>query len=173
MYDCKFYLSMNIDDLRRQLASRNLPTEGLKRDLAWRLATLDNPLDRRSLGLPRPASASSSNGGGMLAETKYHRPATDFRNRTSKPTWPSTNDSSRSSIHQHSQKKRRISNLAPLSISLTKAFLSIVSIVFLSCILWYCIPMENREYFSKSVDNGYKFLIVKINDFQDFIGSPF
>ena len=61
MPSCKFFMAMKLGDLRHELASRNLPTEGLKRDLAFRLASLDDAHDcNPSIFYPHRTSASSS-----------------------------------------------------------------------------------------------------------------
>ena len=179
MHSCKLYLSMNIGDLRRELASRNLPTEGLKRDLTWRLASFDNTLGCRPLGSPPPASGSSpiiSNGESILVEMADHNiQVTEFRNRTPKQSSPFKVDSSHSIHHdrQRSEKEHHISNSAPLSTAFINALIAILLMIFLSCILWHHTSKADKEYFSRSIDNGFEFLSLEINSFLDFIRSQF
>ena len=163
MHSCKFYMSKDIDDLRRELASRDLPTEGLKKDLAWRLASLDDAHDYL------PASASlfmTSNEEGMTAKTEGDNVPTSEVIGRSKKSSSSAIGLSLASVHDHhdSDDDRYVSKLARSSIAFTKGFISILLIVFLSCVLWRNISTTNKECFSRSIKNCYDFLRSKINN---------
>lgn len=174
---CRFYMSMKVDDLRHELASRDQPTEGLKKDLAWRLASLDDAHCFHSLSLPQPISTSSSmpsSKEGMLATEDYNVQTTEVRDRDSKRSSPSRIASSLPSVQNHDpgDNDQHISNSGRSSIVSTNAFLSILAIVFLLCILWHHIPSSNIRYFTKSIDNSYAFLSSRINC-QGFMRSSF
>lgn len=169
-------MSMKLDDLRRELASRDQPTEGLKKDLAWRLASLDDAHCCRSLSLPQPTSASSSmpnNKESMLATEDYNVQTTEVTDRDSKRSSPSRIALSLPSVRNHDQgdNDQHNSNSARSSIAFTNAFLSILAIVFLLGILWHYIPSSNIAYFTRSIDNSYAFLSSRINNCQGFMGS--
>lgn len=163
-------MSMKVDDLRRELASRDQPTEGLKKDLAWRLASLDDAHCFRSLSLPQPISTSStmpSREEGMLTTEDYNVynvQTTEVRDRDSKRSSPSRIASSLPSVQNHDpgDNDQHISNSARSSTVSTNAFLSILAIVFLLCILWHHIPSSNIKYFTRSIDNSYAFLSSRI-----------
>ena len=157
MHSCRFYLSKNIDDLRRELASRDLPTEGLKKDLAWRLASLDDGHDY----LPTSASSSIiSSEEGMIANPEGDNlPTIEVRGRP-KNSSSSPVGLSLSSVHGHhdSDNNRHVSNLVRYSITVIKRFISILLIAFLFCALWHNISTANKECFSRSIKNCYDFL---------------
>ena len=71
-------MAMKVDDLRHELSSRGLPKEGLKRDLAFRLASSDDPYVFRPLRLPHTINllpSVTSNKEVMLPRTPtYQRP---------------------------------------------------------------------------------------------------
>ena len=163
MHSCKFYLSKNTDDLRRELASRDLPTEGLKKDLAWRLASLDDAHDY----IPTSASLSiTSNEEGIIAKPEGDNlPTIQVRGRHKKSS-SSPIGLSLASVHNHhnSDDDRHVSNLARSSIASTKGLISILLIAFLSCVLWHIIPTANKECFSRSIKNCYDFLSSNINN---------
>ena len=142
MHSCKFYMAMKLDDLRHELASRNLPTEGLKRDLAFRLASLEDAHDCNPLNFhPHRTSASSSitpNEEGMPAKTEDHDiPSTEVRERSPERASPSLIDLPFPSVHDnhHGDIDRRVSNFSRFSIAITKAVLPILMMVFMSCVL--------------------------------------
>ena len=162
---------MKVTDLRRELASRDLPTEGLKKDLAFRLASLDNADDCRPSELPHPTSASltmTSNKEGMLAKTEDRNvPITEVGKRS-----PGRPPSSQPVDDQkHGDKDRRISNVARWSTAIANVSLSILLIVFLSYVLSNYISTVDQAYFSRSIDNGYDLLCSEINHCQDFVRS--
>ena len=170
MHSCKFYLSKNIDDLRRELASRDLPTEGLKKDLAWRLASLDDAHDN----LRTSASSSmTSNEDGMITKTESDNvPTTKVRGRPKKSS-SSPIGLSLGSGHGHhdSDDDRHVSNLARFLITFTKGIISILLIAFLSCVLWHKISMANKEFFKRSIKNCYDLLSSNINNSWDMSNS--
>lgn len=163
MHSYKFYLSKTIDDLRRELASRDLPTEGLKKDLAWRLASLDDAHDY----LPTSTSSSMiTNEESMIAKIQHDKiSTTEVRGRPKKSS-SSPIGLSPASIHGHhdSDDDRHVSNLAKSSIMLTKGLILILLIVFLSCVLWHNISTANKECFNRSIKNCYDFLSSNINN---------
>ena len=163
MHSCKFYLSKTIDDLRRELASRDLPTEGLKKDLAWRLASLDDAHDH----LPTSVSSSMiSNEASMIAKIQGDNvPITKVRGRSKKSS-SSPPSLSLASVDDHhdSGDDRHVSNLARSSIMFTKGLVFILLIVFLSCVLWHNISMANKECFHRSIMNCYNFLSSNFNN---------
>ena len=164
-------MAMKVTDLRRELASRDLPTEGLKKDLAFRLASLDSADDYRPSRSPHPTSASltmTSNEEGMLAKTEVcNAPTTEVRKRSHGrlPSFQPVDD------QNHGDKDGRISSVARWSIAIAKVFLSILLIVFLSYVLSNYISTVDQAYFSRSIDNGYDFLWSEINDCQNFVRS--
>lgn len=169
-------MSMKVDDLRRELASRDQPTEGLKKDLAWRLASLDDADCCHSLSLPQPISASSSmpsNKEGMLATEDYKVQPTEVRDRDSKRSSSSRIALSLPSVQNHDQgdNDQLNSNSARSSIAFTNAFLSILAVVFLLGIMWHYIPSSNKAYFTRSIDYSYAFLSSRINNCQGFMRS--
>ena len=163
MHSCKFYLSKNIDDLRRELASRDLPTEGLKKDLAWRLSSLDDAHEYL------PTSASSSmirNEEVMMAKTEGDNVPTSEVNERPKKSSSSPVRLSLASVHGHldnDDDDRHVSNSARSSIKFTKGLISILLIVFLSHVLWHNISTANKECFNRSIENCYDFLSSNIN----------
>ena len=163
MHSCKFYLSKPIDDLRRELASRDLPTEGLKKDLAWRLASLDDDHDH----LPTSASLSTiSNEASMIAKIQGDNvPITKVRARPKKSS-SSPLGLSLASIdgHHDSGDDRHVSNFARSSIMSTKGLILILLIVFLSCVLWHNISTANKECLNRNIKNFYNFLSSNINN---------
>lgn len=52
-----------------------------------------------------------------------------------------------------------------------KALLSILLIIFLSCILWRYLPTVDKEYPSMRIDNGHDFVNSEIINWQDFLRS--
>ena len=163
MHSCKFYLSKNIDDLRRELASRDLPTEGLKKDLAWRLASLDDAHDYLSTSA---SSSITSNEKGMIAEIQGDNvPTTEVR-RSSKKSSSSPVSLSLASVHGHhdSDNCRHDSNWARSSITFTEGLISILLIVFLFCVLWHKLSTTNKEYFNRCITNCYDFLSLKFDN---------
>ena len=171
------YMSMKIDDLRHELASRNLPTEGLKQDLAFRLASLDDCYDFRPLKSPFSTGASSQTRVEESTPVKtkdYHVSTSESRERSLKQFSPPKTDSTPSSVHDHhhSDKERhRISRWARLSIVVHVAFLSILLIISLACILWRYIPNVGKGYLSRSLRNSNYFVIAILNDCQGFVRS--
>ena len=171
------YMSMKIDDLRHELASRNLPTEGLKQDLAFRLASLDDAGDRRPLKLASSTGASSEtrNEKGAPVKTKNdHVSTSEARKRSVGQLSPSKIDSTPSSVHDHhhvEKERRRISRRARLSIAIHVAFLLILLVISLAYILWRYIPNVGQGYMSRSLQNGKEFVIAIFNDCQDFVRS--
>ena len=152
-----------MDDLGRELASRDLPTEGLKKDLAWRLASLDVAHDFR------PTSASSSmtsNEEGLIAKTEGDNVPTSEVKGGSKKSSSSPIGLSLASVHDHhdSDDDRYVIKLARSSIAFTKGFISFLLIVFLSCVLWRNNSTANKECFSRSIKNCYDFLSSNINN---------
>lgn len=161
-------MSMKVDDLRRELASRDQPTEGLKKDLVWRLASLDDAQSFCSLSLPQLISASSSMPSGkedMIATEDYNVQTTEVRDGDSKRSSPSRIGPSLPSVQDHDQgdNDQNISNSARSSIATTNAFLPILAILFLLYILWHHIPSSNIEYFTRSIDNSYALLSSRIS----------
>ena len=163
MHSCKFYLSKNIDDLRRELASLDLPTEGLKKDLAWRLASLDDVHDYP------PTSASSSttrNEKVMIAKIQGGSvPSAEVKGRRKKSS-SSSIGSSLASVHGYhdNDDDRHVSNMARFSVTFTKGLISILSIVLLSCLLWYNTSTANKERFNRCIEKYYDFLSSSINN---------
>ena len=180
MPSCRFYMAMKLDDLRHELASRNLPTEGLKKDLAFRLASLDDAHNCSPLIFyPHRTNASSStnsNEEDMLANTEGHNiQSIEAGERSPKQSSPSPIDLFLPTVHNnhhHRDDDRRKINLARFSIAFT-TFLRILLMLFLSHVLRLYISTEDKEYFSRSISNGYGFLSSKINKFLDFMRSQF
>ena len=176
MSSCRFYMARKIDDLRCELASGDLPTDRLKKDLAWRLASLDDAQDCRHLTLPHHTSASTfltSSGEGMLAKSEDHNISnTKVRERSPKQSSPSRIYSSLPSVHdhRHGDNDHCISNSAPFSVASTNAFLPIL-LVFLSYILRHYISSVSKKNVSRSIDHSYGFLSSRINNCRDFMGS--
>ena len=172
MPSCRFYMAMKLDDLRHELASRNLPTEGLKKDLAFRLASLDDAHDCNPLIFyPHRTNASSSinsNEKDMPAKTEDHNiQSIEGGERSPKQSSPSPIDLSRPTVHNnhhHGDDDRRKSNLARFSIAFT-TFLWILLMLFLSYVPRLYISTEDKKYFSRSINNGYDFLSSRINNF--------
>ena len=172
MPSCRFYMAMKLDDLRHELASRNLPTEGLKKDLAFRPASLDDAHDwNPSIFYPHRTNASSSinsNEEDMPAKTGDHNiQSIEVGERSPKQSSPSPIDLSLPTMHNnhhHGDDDRRKSNLARFSIAFT-TFLRILLMLFLSYVPRLYISTEDKEYFSRSNSNGYDFLSLRINNF--------
>ena len=163
MHSCKFYLSKNIDDLRRELASRDLPIEGLKKDLAWRLASLDDAHDYLPTGT---SSSTTSNEEIMVARIQGGNVATtEVRGRLKKSS-SSPIGSSLASVHGHhdNDDDRHVSNMARFSVTFTKGLISILSIALLSCLLWYNTSTANKECFNRCIEKYYDFLSSSINN---------
>ena len=175
------YMAMKVKDLRHELASRDLPTEGLKRDLAFRLASLDDPLDCRPSNRPHSTRASPSMTNDeeeMLAKLGMsNSPTTEAREKSHKPVSSSGIDTSFPSIydrdHDQGNKDRRTSNLARRSIVFTFGFLVILLFCFLIAVLWRYVPTVHQEYFSRSMDNGLELVSLKINACQDLMMAQF
>ena len=173
------YMSMKTVDLRHELASRNLPTEGLKQDLAFRLASLDDADNLRPSKLPLSTGSSSETGNEESASVKtkeYHVSTSEARKRSPKQSPPSKIDSTSSSVHDHDEsdkEPRRIGRRTRLSIALYVAFLSVLLISFLACILWRYIPGVGQGYLSRSLRNGNDFVLAIFNDCQDFVVAMF
>ena len=157
MRPCKFYLSKNIDDLRRELASRDLPTEGLKKDLAWRLASLDDAHDYLSTSA---SSSMTSNEEGLIAQAEGDNvPITEVRGRPKK-SLSSPTGLSFASVHvpPDGDDDRHVSNLARSSITFTMGLISILLIAFISCVLWHNISTANKDCFNRSIKNLLRFV---------------
>ncbi len=170
-------MAMKVKDLRHELASRDLPTEGLKQDLAFRLASLDELHGSLPLTLPHPIRDSLSetiDGAGTLAKTKDDdKPTIEFEEKSSEQISPPRVDSSLLSAYDHhySDKDRRVSSLARISITVHVAFLSILLIIWLSYILWHYLPAADKEFLSRSIENGHGFVVLNVNSCQDAMRS--
>ena len=179
MHSCKFFMAMKLGDLRHELASRNLPTEGLQRDLAFRLASLDDNHDcNPSIFYPHRTSASSSMNSdkeGIPAKTEHHNMGnTEVREKVLKQALPSPIELSLPSVHNnhhhHGDNDRQKSNLAQFSVGFAKAVLPIL-LIFMFCILRLFYSAEDKEYFSRSIANGYDYLSEKNNNCQKSMRS--
>ncbi len=170
-------MAMKVKDLRYELASRDLPTEGLKQDLAFRLASLDELHGSLPLTLPHPTRDSLSetiDGAGTLAKTKDDdKPTIEFEEKIPEQTSPPRVDSSLLSAYDHhySDKDRRVSSWARISITVHVAFLSILLIIWLSYILWHYLPTADKESLSRSIENGHDFVVLNVNSCRDFMRS--
>ena len=179
MPSCQFYMAMKVADLRRELTLRDLPTAGLKKDLAFRLASSDDANASRPLILRHPTSVlpfSSGNKEAMLGKMEdCSIPTSEVKIRN--PTRPSQSrlDPSLPSVHDHHQgdKDQRIRSLARVSTAFTNAFLHVLLIIFLSSILWHYLPNAEKEYLITKFDTGHVLVSSKINDCQGFISSKF
>ena len=171
------YMSMKTDDLRHELASRNLPTEGLKQDLAFRLASLDDADDRRPLKLAFSTGASSETRNEKSTPVKtenYHVSTSEARELSVGQLLPSEIDSTPSSVHDHhhsDKERRRMSRRARFSIAVHVTFLLILLVISLACILWPYIPNVGEGYMSRSLQNGKDYVIAIFNDCRDFMRS--
>lgn len=171
-------MAMKLGDLRHELASRNLPTAGLKRDLAFRLASIDDAHDCNPSNFnPRRTSASSSMNSdkeGMPAKTEHHNIGnTKVREKVLKQALPSPIELSLPSVHNnhhhhHGDNDRRKSNSARFSVGFAKAVLPILLMIFLFCILRLFYSAEDKEYYSRSIANGYDHLSEKIKQLSKF-----
>lgn len=165
-------MAMKLGDLRHELASRNLPTEGLKRDLAFRLASLDDAHDCNSTIFypPRTSASSSLNSDkeGMPAKTEHHNMGnTEVREKVLKQALPSPIELSLPSVHNnhhhHGDNDRRKSNLARFSVGFAKAVLPVLLMIFMFYLLRLFYSAEDKEYYySRSIANGYDYLSEKI-----------
>ena len=172
----EFYMANKIDNLRHELASRGLPTEGLKRDLAFRLANSDDAHALRPISLPRRTNAvpaMTTNKEVVVAKMKDHNvPDTEIRNRdpkrpSSSRTEPSVQD------HYYRSRIRRNRGLDWTSTILTTISLSIILGILLSCIVWCCLPTVDKEYLMKRIDDGHDFASSKIHDWQNSVIEQF
>ena len=175
----EFYIANKVDNLRHELASRGLPTEGLKRDLALRLANSDNAHALRPISLPRRTNAvpaMTTNNEAVVATMKDHNiPYAEIRNRDPKrsssfrtdPSVPSAQD------HYYRSSIRRNRGLDWISTILTTISLSIILGIFLSCITWCCLPTVDKEYLMKRIDDGHDFASSKIYDWQNSVIGQF
>ena len=102
-------MAVKVDRLRRELASRDLPREGLKKDVTLRPASSDHVYALRPLRLPHPTSALTS-----VTSTEevmlgkiwgYNVPAVDVRSSGPKRSSPSCINSSSPSIHDQPRRK--------------------------------------------------------------------
>ena len=169
----EFYMANKVDNLRHELASRGLPTEGLKRDLAFRLANSDNAHALRPVSLPRRTNAVPSmttNKEAMVAKMKDHNiPDTEIRNRDPKRSSSSRTDPSVPSVQDHYYRGtiRRSRGLDWISTILTTISLSIILGIFLICIIWRCLPTVDKEHLMKRIDDGHVFASSKIYQWQN------
>ena len=171
MHSCKFYLSKTIDDLRHELASRDLPTEGLKKDLAWRLASLD---DAHEYLPTRTSSSATRNEEFMIAKIQdCSVPSAEVRGRRKKSS-SSSIGSSLVSVHGYrdNDNDRHISNIARSSVTFPKGMISILLMVLLSCLLWYNTSTADKECFNRCIEKYYDFLSSSINKWLKFAQLP-
>lgn len=170
---------MKVVDLRRELASRNLPTEGLKQDLAFRLASLDNARVSTALKLSHPTcipASATSNEDTVTKMENDEELITSVRNKSPERVTPSSqNKLSSPFVRENCQgdKNRRVSNLARMLIAFGTALLLILLITFLSWVLWHYIPTTDKEYLSIILDDVYHFLTSHVNNCQTFLRSQF
>ena len=175
----KSYMALKVDGLRRELASRDLPTEGLKKDLVFRLASSDHDSASLPLRIPHPTSALASVTSNKEVKSAKmgvcSTPTTDSREKDSKRSSPSQMNSSLPFVpdHSHGDEDRHIRNLARISTAFNNALLSILLITFLSCTLWQYLPATDKEYLILKIPTGHDFVYSKINVCQDFISSNF
>ena len=175
----EFYMANKIDNLRHELASRGLPTEGLKRDLASRLANSDNTHAFRPVSLPLRTNAVPSittNREAMVAKINNHNiPNTEIRKKDPKHSSSSRNHPCVPSVQDHYYRKtiRRDRGLDWISTILTTISLSIIMIIFLSCIIWRCLPTVDKEYLMKRIDDGHDSASSKIHSWQNSVIGQF
>ena len=168
----EFYMANKVDNLRHELGSRSLPTEGLKRDLAFRLANSDDVHAFRPIRLPHRTTAVPSmtnNKEAMVAKMKGHNiPYAEIRNGDPKRSSSSPKDPS---VHDnyHRDTLRRNRGLDWISTIVTTVFLSILLGILLFCIIWRCLPTVDKEYLIKRIDDGHYFARSKIHHWQNSV----
>ena len=171
----EFYMANKVDNLRHELASRGLPTEGLKRDLASRLANSDDThafhpvsLSRRTNAVPSITNDKET----MVVKMNAHNiPNTENRNGDPRHSSSSRNHPSIPSVKDHYYRNaiRRNRGLDWISTILKAISLSIILGIFLSCTIWCCLPTVDKEYLMKRIDDGHDFASAKIHDWQNSV----
>ena len=175
----EFYMANKVDNLRHELASRGLPTEGLKRDLAFRLANSDNTHASRPISLPRRTNgvpSKTTDKEAMVVQMKDHNISnTEIRNRGPKRSPSSQTNPSVPSVQHHYYRSTTWRNrgLDWISTILKTISLSIIMGVFLSCIIWRCLPTVDQEYLMKRIDDGHDFASSKIHSWQNSVIGQF
>ena len=171
----EFYMANKVDNLRHELGSRGLPTEGLKRDLVFRLANSDDAHAFRPTSLPHRTTAvppMTNNKEAMVAKMKGHNISyTEIRNRDPKRSSSSRTDPSVPSVNDNHHRNTiwRNRDLDWISTIVTSVFLSILLGIFLSCIIWRCLPTVDKEYLIKRIDDGHDFASSKIHSWQNSV----
>lgn len=148
-------MAIKVTDLRNELASRGLPTEGLKKDLAFRLAMSENP-PHPTIALP---SATSNKEVKLVKMNAGNVPTHEVKRRDPKRSY------------YHGDKDRPIRSVTRISTRFNNALLSILLISLLSCTLWYSLPTVDKEYLTMRIDDHHDFLSSKISICQDFMSS--
>ena len=164
---------MKLNDLRRELALRNLPTEGLKQDLAWRLANLGDahdvsPLD--SLDQPSAPLSVAKNEECTPAKTEDgNLEATEMGEKNQEQLPPIQPDNSLPSVHDHNHgdETRLTSGFTRILI----AFLSILLIIFLSGILWCYTPTASKDHMGRILESGHHLVSSKFTGYQTLTRS--
>lgn len=144
------FMAMKAADLRDELASRGLATEGLKRDLAFRLAISENS-PTPTIALP---SATSDRESKLAKMEGGNIPTTEVVRRDPKRSY------------HHVDKDPPIRSLSWI---LTSALPSILLISLRS--LWYFLPTVDKEYLTLRISDHRDSLSSKIGSCQDFISS--
>ena len=152
------FMAIRAVDLRHELASRGLPTEGLKKDLAFRLAISENPcpfhaVPHSTIALPSVASNQEVD---LVTMDGSDIPTTEVKRRGPERSSPSRTDKSLPSSHerQHGDNAWSIRSLVQISTTFNNALLSILSIIFLSCTLWTYLSTVDKECLIMRVNNG-------------------
>lgn len=164
--------------LRHELALRRLPTEGLGKDFAFRLAISDDAHAFRLLRLPHPTSALPS-----LSSNKRHHACEDGGLQHTKNRGQKERSQAIIAIsHRLVSSVCSVITITAISTGATgiwpgsqlwfkTALLPILLNVFLSCILWRHLPTVDIGHLIKSIDHGYDFVSSKINTWEDYTGS--
>ncbi|CAD6579825.1 MAG: hypothetical protein ASARMPRED_009266 [Alectoria sarmentosa] len=161
------FMAIRAVDLRHELASRGLPTKGLKKDLAFRLAISENPcpfhaLPHSTIALPSVASNQEVD---LVTMHGSDIPTTEVKRRGPERSSPSRTDKSLPTSHdrQHGDDAWSIRSLVQISTTFNNALLWILLIVFLSCILWTYLPTVDKNYLVMRVNTGRDFVSSEIN----------